>query len=143
MPDSKEVYERLDKAISALEGRPKTEIPRPRGSSILAMLVTTTGPRVGQVFNLAPDLPSTIGRDPSSDIVLDDASISRQHAKIRAEPDEDGNLDYFIWDLATANGVRVNGDFVMKHRLQDGDQIQLGRTSMAYKIVSLEKSDTP
>jgi pSer/pThr/pTyr-binding forkhead associated (FHA) protein len=44
-------------------------------------LVVRKGPRPGQVFPLTQEVIS-IGRDPLSDIVLDDAEVSRQHAQL-------------------------------------------------------------
>jgi len=46
-----------------------------------------------------------IGRDPNSDIILNDNSISRRHAEIFI--DEEGNS--FITDLSSKNGTFVNG----------------------------------
>ena len=43
--------------------------------------IVRKGPKVGQVFRLLQETIN-VGRDPLSDIVLNDPEISRQHAKL-------------------------------------------------------------
>lgn len=117
-------------------GQVRTEVLRPSGPKIFAMLIIVDGPGVGQVFRLNPSEPTTIGRDYSCDVVIDEPSVSRQHAKIKLEKNESGELVFFIQDLATENGIEVNGEAnVIKHYLKDGDQLKLGRAVMAFKQV--------
>jgi hypothetical protein len=52
---------------------------------------------------LFPALPLTVGRDPASDVVLFDPSVSRRHARI--ERDENGIL--VVRDLDSRNGVHL------------------------------------
>ena len=60
-----------------------------------------------------------IGRHPGCDIVLDDASVSRQHAAVTVA---DGAV--FIEDLRSRNGTSVNGQpLTVKRLLGDGDEI--------------------
>ena len=70
------------------------------------------------------DLPGTVavlGRDPASDLVLNDTKCSRRHAVVEEEPD-----GLVIRDAGSANGVFVNGRKVERSRLRPGDTIQLG-----------------
>ena len=63
-----------------------------------------------------------LGRDTRNDIVLDDKSVSRFHAEVRAEGDR-----YFIVDLKSRNGVWVNGQQVKgKTALALGAPVTLG-----------------
>lgn len=105
---------------------------------ILAFLVVKSGPRVGRVYNLNPEV-TTLGRDPQNDIILDDETASRQHAKVRLEKvkveSEEAHDQFFIYDLATSNGTRVNGQEILKHPLVDGDEIEMGRTILVFKKV--------
>ena len=65
---------------------------------------------------------STIGRAEDADLVLEDAGISRHHARIG---DEAGIVT--IEDLGSSNGTFVNGEPVEGRRpLRDGDEIQVG-----------------
>jgi len=64
---------------------------------------------------------ATIGRDPSSDLVLNDPKCSRRHAVIEESPD-----GITIRDSGSANGVLVNGKKTERSRLREGDRIKLG-----------------
>lgn len=67
----------------------------------------------------------TAGRG-SSDLAINDAYASPQHAEFR--PDGNG---WTITDLGSTNGVWVNGGRVYgPHPLAKGDQVQLGRTTL-------------
>jgi pSer/pThr/pTyr-binding forkhead associated (FHA) protein len=63
-----------------------------------------------------------VGRNPASDIVLDDASVSRRHALIARRGERT-----VILDDRSRNGVLVNGKRVTEADLRDGDTITLGR----------------
>ena len=68
-----------------------------------------------------------LGRDASNTLQLHDTEVSRHHAEIRRTEN-----DCTISDLASSNGTFVNGQRVRQHKLQSGDQIQLGGTLMLY-----------
>ena len=62
-----------------------------------------------------------IGRHPDCDIIIDDASVSRRHARIASE-----NGVYFIEDLASRNGTFLNNSSVHQStRLFDGSEINI------------------
>ncbi|MCB8978985.1 MAG: FHA domain-containing protein [Ardenticatenaceae bacterium] len=71
----------------------------------LYQLTVRKGPKVGETFILET-LSLTIGRDPVSDIVLNDPEVSRQHARF-TRLDEGG---YQVQDLGSTNGTFVNGE---------------------------------
>ena len=99
-----------------------------------AWLVIREGPRAGQIFRLNAG-GTNIGRDSQCDIILDDDAVSRQHAKLRTEKNVDDEAQFFIYDLATSNGTKVNGQPVVKQPLSDGDLIEIGRTRLVFKRV--------
>ena len=71
-----------------------------------------------QVVELTvPEL--VVGRRRDSSLVLDDAHVSRQHAKLIATPD-----GYDIVDLHSVYGTFVNDKRIERHRLEDGDRIR-------------------
>src|SRR5262249_47359370 len=70
-----------------------------------------------------------IGRTDDNDIVVNHRSISRNHAKVVREPDTGR---YTISDLASSNGVRVNGEEYGKVELRRGDTIDLGHVRMRF-----------
>ncbi len=73
--------------------------------------------------------PLVIGRASECNLVLDDALVSRRHARIFVE---DGKAQ--IEDLGSANGVRVNGERVVgKVELRPGDRVTLGKQEMVLR----------
>jgi hypothetical protein len=63
----------------------------------------------------------TIGRDADCDIGLNDSTVSRRHARLVFR---DGA--WVIQDLASKNGVFVNGAPVGRCQLRPGDRVSLG-----------------
>jgi len=65
-----------------------------------------------------------IGRQPGCDVVLDDALVSRQHARVRVMPD--GSV--VVEDLHSTNGVYVNGTRLPRsiQKLHEGDRLLVG-----------------
>ena len=73
----------------------------------------------------------TVGRDYSSDLVLDDKVVSRNHAIIR----QLGGGDYFVIDSGSSNGTYVNGSRItVPTKLRSGDVLSFG--SLEVKFVS-------
>jgi pSer/pThr/pTyr-binding forkhead associated (FHA) protein len=68
-----------------------------------------------------------IGRSPASEIVLDDASVSRRHALITRRGDRT-----VILDDRSRNGVHVNGARVSESDLHDGDTIVCGHVTLRF-----------
>ncbi len=64
---------------------------------------------------------ATVGRDPSSDLVLNDPKCSRRHAVIESSGD-----GITVRDSGSANGVFVNGRKTERSRLREGDVLKLG-----------------
>ena len=72
-----------------------------------------------------------IGRSASADIRLDDPSVSRRHALIVSElPDSQRVLDD-----RSLNGVFLNGEIVEWARVEDGDELAIGR----FHLCALER----
>ncbi len=62
-----------------------------------------------------------IGRDPHSDLRLNDPAVSRHHARVQKILN-----DYYLEDLQSTNGTLLNSRPVIKHVLKDGDRIHIG-----------------
>lgn len=72
----------------------------------------------------------TLGRNPKSDIFIDNPNISFNHAQIIRE-----NLSYYIYDLNSTNGTFVNEmDVEEKCKVKSGDKISLGLYSFIFNI---------
>lgn len=92
------------------------------------VLTVTRGERKGEVFPLSGESSISIGRARANDVVLDDASVSSQHCRIRPEPG-----GFVVHDMKSTNGTQVNGRPIDHHRLAEGDVIQVGETSLQYR----------
>jgi pSer/pThr/pTyr-binding forkhead associated (FHA) protein len=108
----------------------------PKAPPTFAWLVVIEGIHAGHIFRLHPDT-TVIGRDPGCDIVVDDNTMSRQHAKIRRMEGADDEKLFVIQDLFTENSTFVNGEEIVKHELKDDDLLLLGETKFVFKQVSL------
>ena len=95
----------------------------------LAWLVMTKGPQAGREFRLNPD-ETTIGRTGENDIILDDLTVSRYHARVRQEGE-----DFYLYDMAATNPTLVNGQVITRHPLQEGDQVEIGAVVFVFKRV--------
>lgn len=73
--------------------------------------------------------PILLGRLPECDVQIDDASVSRRHARITERAG-----GWSIEDLDSTNGVRVNGTNVRQATLQHGDTIELGGVKMTFAL---------
>ena len=89
-------------------------------------LVVRSGDLVGKQFPLAADSVE-IGRSATVDILLDDVTVSRQHARVLRRPD-----GYYIEDSDSLNGTYVNHRRVESHHLADGDELQIGKFKLTY-----------
>ena len=94
---------------TAAGGRPATPVATPTGTG--SFLLSAAGLR--------------IGREPSSDVVVDDLLASRHHAEIRHLGDE----RYEVVDLDSHNGTFVNGRRITRVALEQRDVIMVGRNS--------------
>lgn len=100
----------------------------------LAWLIRRDGPRAGQMFRLSAE-GTTIGRDAQSDIVLDDEAVSRWHAKVKCEesPEDQKQMIFVLYDMASENGSFVNGDRIYRQPLKESDLVELGQTALVFK----------
>lgn len=95
-------------------------------------LVMRAGPTTGKFFELiGADI--TIGRDQSSDIVINIPEVSRKHARLRQETG-----GFVLEDLGSTNGTFVNGQRLSgPHSLRPGDTIMLGEAvALGYEATS-------
>ena len=90
------------------------------------LLISTRGAVSGSRYLLDED-EITVGRDPSSDILLDDSTVSRTHAVFRRI-----NGNYSVIDAGSLNGTYVNRQRVDSQELKNGDEIILGKFRLVY-----------
>jgi type III secretion system YscD/HrpQ family protein len=91
------------------------------------MLKVVSGPNSGAEFHMQAGGVYVIGKDAATcDVVFQDLSVSRQHARISL--DDAGNV--FIEDLGSRNGTLINGTPVAgKQQLASQDMVSLGTTT--------------
>ncbi len=90
------------------------------------VLKVISGPNAGAEIGIERGKSYTIGKDSQScDIVFQDMSVSRNHARL--EVSQDGTMD--IEDLGSKNGVAVNGSLLTEKKIvTPQDLIALGTT---------------
>jgi len=98
--------------------KPKSQ-PPPR-------LVVLSEPAAGAEFTLTkPTL--RIGRDERLDIWINHKSISHEHAEVQV-----GDGKVTVFDLESANGMRVNGVGTSRAILEAGDVLELGEVRFRF-----------
>jgi pSer/pThr/pTyr-binding forkhead associated (FHA) protein len=90
------------------------------------LLVVRKGPQPGERFFIDRARLS-VGRDPESDIFLNDITVSRTHAILEYE---DGVAS--VKDAGSLNGTYVNGEVVEAAVLGNGDVVQIGTFQMLF-----------
>ena len=125
--------------LSALNPADLTASPETTGSPVdtgtlaalqpgTALLRVDHGPNAGSRFLLDSDL-TTVGRHPSSDIFLDDVTVSRKHAQfVRA----DGG--FLVRDVGSLNGTYVNRERIDSAVVRTGDEVQIGKFRLVVHV---------
>jgi pSer/pThr/pTyr-binding forkhead associated (FHA) protein len=75
----------------------------------------------------------SIGRSKDNLITLDHKSASRHHCQI-----EKKGVDYWLKDLGSANGTKVNSRTITEEKLKSGDKIQIG--ILEFRFIASELS---
>ncbi len=70
-----------------------------------------------------------VGRSTQCDVQVYDPKVSRRHFQIRF-----ANGGFFLQDQQSSRGTRINGERVMARRLNDGDRIDVGDSSLIFHI---------
>jgi pSer/pThr/pTyr-binding forkhead associated (FHA) protein len=95
------------------------------------LLVVRHGPNAGARFLLDHDVTTT-GRQPDSDIILDDITVSRHHAEFRRQEET-----FSVVDLGSLNGTYVNQQRVDQAPLRSGDEVQVGKFRLTFMTSSV------
>ena len=80
----------------------------------------------------------TVGRAGHCALVIRDSAASRQHLEIRTS---DG--DYVCRDLNSRNGTVVNGVRTRSCKLQHGDRIEIGETTLLFEVGNESVTSAP
>jgi hypothetical protein len=86
----------------------------------------------------AADSRLRIGRDPEREITLEDAEVSRRHAKLEA-----AGGDWTVLDEGSKNGSFLNGERLGGPRLlRDGDTLIFGTTVLVFRSPGVSRGYT-
>ncbi|HEX3706233.1 MAG TPA: FHA domain-containing protein [Mycobacteriales bacterium] len=91
-----------------------------------ALLVVQRGPNAGSRFLLDQEV-TTAGRQPDSDIFLDDVTVSRRHATFTRTVD-----GYVLADAGSLNGTYLNRERIESAVLGNGDEVQIGKFRLLF-----------
>ena len=90
------------------------------------VLSVVEGPLAGRSYEITAT-GLCIGREPTNEIVVTDAGVSRQHARVILH-----NGMIWVQDVGSRNGVFVNGNRVPDHKqVKPGDKITVGANIFA------------
>lgn len=104
----------IEEPAAEKEMQRKIETPKGKLVAVIKESVLTLGKKKGE-----------------ADIVLEDASVSRLHARITKEKDS-----FFIEDLNSTNGTFKNGLQLQpyeRRELEEGDEVKLGRVILIFR----------
>ncbi len=71
-----------------------------------------------------------IGRDADADLVLNDHSVSRKHARLTRR-----NGEFYVEDLGSSNGTHVDDVPVLFSLLKSGDLVQMGKLAFWFDVL--------
>jgi hypothetical protein len=92
-----------------------------------ALVIRSGGGRAGESFPIEGD-KMTIGRRPDSEVFLDDITVSRDHALLVRR-----GSTWYLDDCGSLNGTYVNRERIDSHRLEDGDELQVGKYKLTFR----------
>ncbi len=121
VPGATASFEPVEQAEATIPPATGTEGP---------VLVVRKGPQPGERFFL-DRARLTVGRDPESDIFLNDMTVSRIHAVLDC-----ANGSVNVTDSGSLNGTYLNGNVVETAGLADGDVLQVGTFQMVFFLGS-------
>jgi FHA domain len=91
-----------------------------------ALVIRAGGGRVGESFAVERERTS-IGRRPDAEVFLDDVTVSRDHALLIRRGDQ-----WHLDDCGSLNGTYVNRSRIESQRLEEGDEVQIGKYKLTF-----------
>lgn len=91
-----------------------------------ALVIRVGGGRVGESFAVDRERMS-IGRRPDAEVFLDDVTVSRDHALLIRRGEQ-----WYLDDCGSLNGTYVNRSRIESQRLDEGDEVQIGKYKLTF-----------
>ena len=127
-----EIRTKLD--LKALDEGARKDLDNLARGPRRGILIEMSGSTAGRVHLLA-DEETTIGRGSDCTIIFDDTTLSRTHARIRADGEE-----YLLTDCESLNGCYVNLARQQEASLRHGDRVQFGTgVRLQFQLVNQEE----
>lgn len=98
---------------------------------------------MAEQWHFTPEAGSLqIGRSPDSDILLHDQTVSRRHAELYFFDNQ-----WFLRDLDSNSGIRINGDLISEQALHLPVEVQIGLQKLLFRhekprVTSRSESDS-
>jgi diguanylate cyclase (GGDEF)-like protein len=119
----------VPRSIDKLEKTTAAPAPTRPALEKTPFLLVLSGPQVGELHKLKPDMVTVIGRG-ETDLRIEDDGVSRKHCSI--QPRGKGAM---LVDLGSANGTFVDGERVRERLLASEDRFQIGTsTTLKFSI---------
>ncbi len=135
-PDPAPDRARANPAATRLRPTARPGGPEPRFEPV-GRLVVLSGPGRGQTLTLAR--AAMIGRDPTSEIVIDDDEVSRQHVRISVDSGR-----AFAIEIGATNGTYVNGERLTgRSLLEPSDRLEVGAATLEFQAATDGPSADP
>jgi pSer/pThr/pTyr-binding forkhead associated (FHA) protein len=97
-------------------------IPKDKQGAFVVLTSSYSGSR----YNFTKT-PYILGRNPETDIFIDNQSLSSLHAEVSFD-----STTYTLKDLGSKNGIRINGEKYEKMTLRKGDIVDLGHVRFRF-----------
>src|ERR1700677_3510422 len=91
-----------------------------------ALVIRAGGGRVGESFPVELER-MRIGRRPDAEVFLDDVTVSRDHALLISRGEQ-----WYLDDCGSLNGTYVNRSRIESQRLEEGDEVQIGKYKLTF-----------
>ncbi len=106
-------------------------------SHVAFNLTVSKGAGAGEAFSFTEE--ARLGRTADNDMVVKDQAASRSHARVYLEAGK-----YFLEDLGSANGTRLNNAAVKQAKeLKSGDAITIGDTVIRFEVAPADETLAP
>ncbi|MHC4387807.1 MAG: FHA domain-containing protein [Planctomycetota bacterium] len=97
----------------------------------MATIIVVTGDQKGDYYPLGYRT-NVVGRSETASIQIVEDHISREHLRIRYEPDQHG---YYALDMNSKHGVFINDRKIeVETALAEGDKILVGTTTLLFTM---------
>lgn len=100
-----------------------------------AQLIRWKNDKIDLAFPLA-EAGTLVGRDPGCLVQMPESQVSKRHARLYLE-----NGSWFVEDLESRNGTRVNGVRIRKTKIFDGDRLGFGSEEFTFTTQDITDPD--